>query len=131
MTEIMIPQTFEEKMKDRIRESIGELITDKELTELVRKSIDRVFFTPTEIGDTYHRKAGPSLLNGLIRELLTPQVNEAVQEYIKDHPDEVSKVIKEVLSMGMGNALVTAISSQFQGALFNLQSNIETTILNR
>ena len=128
MTALIIPQTFEEKMKDRIRESIGELITDKELTELVHKSVDQVFFAPTEIGDAYHRKEGPSLLNGLIKELLTPQVREAVDQYIKDHPDEVIKTVKEVLARGMGNALLTAVNFQFQNDLLNFQSNIQNTL---
>ena len=32
-------KSFEEKMKDRIRESIGELISDEELAKLIRKSL--------------------------------------------------------------------------------------------
>ncbi len=129
--EITIPQSFEAKMKDRIRDSIGELITDKELSELVRKSVDQVFFAPTEIGTIYNRKEGPSLLNGLIAKLLTPQVREAIQQYINDHPDEVIEAVKEAISAGMGNALLSALNSQFQSHLFNLETNIQSKLANR
>lgn len=130
--EVMVPQTFEEKMKDRIRESIGELITDEDLSKLVHKSVDEVFFKPTKIQHgVYHDEEGPSLLNGLIGELLTGQVREAVNQYIKEHPDEVIKAVKEVLSRGMANALLSALNAQFQGELWDLQQNIESTIRNR
>ena len=130
--EIVVPQTFEEKMKKRIKESIGELITDEELGKLVRKSVDQVFFEPTRIkSGFYDTKEGPSLLNGLIKELLTPQVKEAIQQYINDHPEEIIKAVKEVLAVGMGGALLNAFNSQFQGQLFTLQSNIENMMANR
>ena len=129
--EVMVPQTFEDKMKERIRDSIGELITDEELSKLVHKSVDQVFFQPVKLKDGFHYKEGPSLLNGLIGELLTGQVREAVNQYIKEHPDEVIKAVKEVLSSGMGNAVLSALNAQFQSQLWNLQQNIENTIINR
>jgi len=131
--EVMIKQTFEEKMKERIRESIGELITDEELSKLVHKSVDQVFFAPTKIkrGSFGDYEEGPSLLNGLIKELLTPQVNKSIQQYINEHPAEVIKVVKEVVSVGMGNALLNAVNYQFQNDLINLQSNIQNTLANR
>lgn len=129
--EIVVQQSFEERMKDRIKESIGELITDEELSKLVRKSVDQVFFAPTKIKQGWDTKEGPSLLNGIIKELLTPQVSEVVQQYINDHPEEIIKSIKEVLSVGMGTALLNAFNSQFQAQLFALQSNIENMIAKR
>lgn len=129
--EIVVPQTFEDKMKKRIKESIGELITDEELGKLVRKSVDQVFFEPTKIKVGWDTKEGPSLLNGLIKELLTPQVKEAIQLYTNDHPEEIIKAVKETLSVGMGGALLNAFNSQFQGQLFTLQSNIENMMANR
>jgi len=129
--EIVVSQSFEEKMKARIKESIGELITDKELSELVHRSVDEIFFKPTKIKDGFNYKEGPSLLNGLIKERLTPQVEKEIKQYINSHPKEVIKAIKEVVTLGIGKALLEALHLQFQNALFDLQHNIENTIVNR
>ena len=39
-------KTFQERIADRIRESIGDLITDEDLAEMVTRGIDDVFFKP-------------------------------------------------------------------------------------
>ena len=129
--EIVVSQSFEEKMKARIKESIGELITDKELSELVHRSVDEVFFKPTKIKDGFNYKEGPSLLNGLIKELLTPRVDKAITQYIKEHPKEVNKAIKETLSLGLGTATMHALNSQFQNEMFRFQSDIENRLAQR
>ena len=128
---IVVQKTFEERMKERIKDSIGELMSDEELKKLVHKSLDQVFFQSTQVKDGWHTKEVPPLLNGIIKELLTPQVREAVIEYIDKHPDEIQKAVKDALSVGMGNALLNAFNNQFQNQLIQLQSRIENTMLSR
>lgn len=45
-TEVTTAVSFEQRMKDRIRESIGELISDEELQKMVHRGVEEVFFKP-------------------------------------------------------------------------------------
>ncbi len=53
MSSIVAQQSFEEKVMGRIRESIGELMSDEDLKRIVEKGIDRALFERHEIGDSW------------------------------------------------------------------------------
>ena len=129
--ELEIPQNFEEKMRNRIRESIGELIDDETLKKLIKVATEDVFLKPRIEGTIYHKEEKPSFLCELIKELLSEKVKEAVDEYINNHPEEVAKTIKEVINLGIGNALLYSFESKFQQEFFNFQTNIMSQIANR
>ena len=127
--EVSTPQTFEQRMKDRIRESIGDLITDEELQRMVERGVEEVFFkTGTKVINpgSYNSRTEetPSLIHQMVKELLEPTVRAAVVEYVNSHPDEVAAVIEKIVSEGVGEAVVKAVSSIFSGSMTNLQMNI-------
>jgi len=45
--------SFEERIKQRLRESIGNMTTDEELSEVIQKAIQMTFFEPPISKDTY------------------------------------------------------------------------------
>lgn len=127
--EIEVQKSFQEKMKDRIRESIGDLISDEELTKLIHKGVEDVFLLPIKEKRGWNNGIEhPSLLHGLLKELLTDQVRNAVTVYITEHSEEVTKSIHEVISNGMAKALIGAISMRFTNELISLQANIENNL---
>lgn len=126
VNDITKSQSFEEKMKDRIRESIGELITDEELSQLVHRSIDAVFFKAET--DVYGKVIKPALLNELTKQLLAPSVKECIQQYIAKNHEEVKNAINEVISGGIASAFVRAFDNILNNAMYSLQQNIETAI---
>ena len=118
-------------MKDHIRESIGDLITDEDLSKIIHRGVEDVFLKPTtEVSGirTIHK---PALVHSIVKELLEEQVYKAVDQWIKDNPDVVKEALENVINLGVGNAVVNAFNSQFQSQLYNFQSNIEQTLLNR
>ena len=54
MNDLTTTKSFEERMKDRIREDIGKLMTDDELSKLVRRATNDIFFKGREVKDGYH-----------------------------------------------------------------------------
>lgn len=127
-TAIETPQTFEDRMKARIKESIGDLITDEDLTKMVARSMEEVFFRERRIRRGYNDDVIPPLLNEIVQKELTEQVRSAVYAYIHEHGAEVEKIIKDVLQQGIGAALVTAVTHKFQGDMFLLQQNLTNSI---
>jgi len=127
-TEIVVQKSFEEKMKERIKESIGELITDEELCKLVDRAVEEVFFKErTKSGrNTWESpKYEPPFLHEIIKELLNPIVDKYVSNFIDKHPQEVMNAIKEVVSLGMGTLLLNAVTNKFQTELSTFQMNIQ------
>lgn len=125
---IVEQKSFQERMKDRIRDDIGKLMTDDELSEIVSRSMEEIFFKPMTLKDGFYTKETPPFVHQLLKELLIVEVRKAVSEYIADHKEDVLKNIQEVISLGMGQVLVNAIKLQFDNDLMKFQNNLMTTI---
>ena len=133
-TEIAPTLSFEEKLKQKIKDGIGELITDDDLSKLVHRSLEEVFFTPrknpkkTYYGNNNEPDTIAPLLHDIVKEVLQPMVTEVIKEYVSSHHEEVIKVVETVVTAGVGNAVVTAMNMQFQSQLFNFQTNIQNQL---
>lgn len=129
-TAVTTPTNFEEKMKARIKESIGDLITDEELKRLLDKAMQEVFFAPTKVKvNSWETKEGPSLLHSLVKELIEPSMKEAISVWIAQHPEEVAKAIDTVLTNGVGEAVMAAITSQFHSKLWAFGESLKQQMM--
>ena len=125
-------KTFEEKMKDRIKESIGDLIGDEDLKKLLDAAMHDVFFKPSKIKvNSWDTKDGPSFLQEIVKELMEDKVRDAVQVYINTHTDEVNKIIEDVVTEGAGMAMVKAMNQLFSNQMYMFQSNIANQLASR
>jgi hypothetical protein len=121
-------KTFEQKMKDRIKDSIGDLLSDEDIKKLVDKGMQDVFFTRSRIKDPrdyYKTIDGPTLLEEILKECVQPTVNKVVKEYVDEHPEEVMIAVKEVISMGMSGAMIRSMDMIFNSQIMQLQTNIQ------
>lgn len=135
-TNVITNDTFEMKMSKRIKESIGDLITDDDLSKLVHRSLEEVFFTPRKNPNrTYYNSNEPDtiapLLHDIVKQTLKPLVTEVIKDYIATHNDEVLKIVNDVVTAGVGNAVVTAMNMQFQNQLLTFQTNIQNQLTTR
>jgi hypothetical protein len=136
MTDIVESKTFEQRMKERIRDSIGDLISDEDLTKMVDRSLEEVFFKPrSNPKHASYYNAGepatiPPLLHELVKEVMEANVQAAVREYIGSHTEEVNATIQKVVQEGIGVAVLGAMNSMFNYQLSNLQNNISQQINN-
>jgi len=129
--EIQKKQSFEERMLERIRDSIGELMTDDELKKIIERGMNTVFFDPTDVKDGYSIRQEPALIEKILKDLLKDQVQREVMEYLKDNKALVTQTIEKIIKLGMGAALMDAITWQFQNDLNNFQTNLMNTIQTR
>lgn len=131
MNEITTGNTFEERMKARIKDSIGDLITDEDLTKLINRGVEDVFFKKTVVRvNSYENKEGPSLLESIVKELLETQVRDCIKDYLKDNSETVKNTIDEVVRDGIGKAMIAAMNQSFQNSLYQFQANISQQLSN-
>jgi hypothetical protein len=132
-TELTTPKTFEEKMRDRIRESIGDLMSDADLKKLLDRAVEENFFTEKIITNSWgcEESRKPALLQGLVKELLHERMDAVISQWLKDNEAVVNQAVADVVKMGVGGALVASLNHQFQMQLSNFQMNVEQQLRSR
>jgi len=132
--EIEKSMNFEDKMKERIREGIGDLITDEELSKIIDAGIREVFFTKELIHSSGYGpvKYKPSLIETVIREELDlhGRAKEVCKEWMTEHSDEITDIVDGLLRDGVGNLMMNTISEMFQSSLTAMKYDIQTNIAN-
>ena len=130
-TEVAIPQTFEQKMKNRIRDSIGDLITDEELKKMIDRTMEESFFTkrPNPKYNHYGNRSTepeylPPFIHEIVNELVRPSVDKFISEYMKEHSEEMIAAIEKVCSNGIGNAVLGAMDAKLYSQLSSFQFNV-------
>lgn len=131
MAELEKTRSFEERMKERIRESIGELLTDKELATMIHRSMEEIFFAERTVQDGYygHTKI-PPLIHTIVRELVDARVKGSVESWLSSHPEEITSRIESALQGGAGVAVMNAIREMFASQFISLQESIKNSLGN-
>lgn len=125
VTALANAMSFQDKVKERIQSSIGDLMTDEDLKKLVDAAMHDAFFKPTIIRSQYgHETQQPPFFTTLIREELSNKVEEYTKEYIKDNAEKLAEIIKEHLDVSFVQAVTRAFNTMFQNDLYQVQNNI-------
>lgn len=98
--EIVLQQQFQERVFARIRDSIGELMTDAELKALLNAAFQKAFFEPAIQSSGYGTVRGDSAFIIEIRKLMEPKVSTAMKEWLRDNPELVRKAIDDAIAKG-------------------------------
>ena len=125
VTAVANAMSFQEKVKQRIQNSIGDLMTDEDLQKLVDAAMHDAFFKPTTINSTYGGSSQqPPFFITLIREELSGKIEKLAKEYIETNADQFATLVKEHLDTTFAQAVARAFNTMFQNDLYQLQNNI-------
>lgn len=121
---------FKARMMDRVRESIGELLTDDELKKMIDQSMQTIFFTEKDIrgrwGDI--RETKPPLMHEIVSKLVEPRVEACIESYIKEHEGDVKRIIEEALDRGLARSVMRAFDRTFLGPLNDFSMKASATL---
>jgi len=133
-TKIEKQKTVQERVSEKIIESIGDLITEEDLKPLVDKAIDDMLLKPRIIegaGTGYggrEPKHQPPLLHELLNDAINPIVRGAVKNWIAENNDEVLAEVRKTLDKGLLFAVMHAMESIFSQDMYQMQNNLEMKI---
>jgi hypothetical protein len=132
MNAIVENKSFQEKMQDRIRDSIGDLLSDEDLKKLIERGMEDVFFKGKVVQEPWGRVTSEQLplIHRMVKEHIEPIVREEVAKYIDNNRELVVNTIKQTLEVGAGMLLVKAMNQTFQNSLMTLQGNMITDLRN-
>jgi len=123
-TAVATPETFQERMFIRIRESMGDLMTDDDLKKVVDTAMQKAFFEERRIQDGYHTKTLQPYFVELIQKEMKDQVSNQISAWIAEHPEEVSKCITETLEKGIYGMMVSHFESKMHAPLWELNTKL-------
>jgi len=132
MTELTKADTFQQRMFERIRESMGEFLSEDDLKELLERTIEKSFFEERIVlsSSYYDRdKKKPSLFQELVTEQVQPMVEKAITAWLQDNSEQVTTTIDAVLKDGLLSALSKAIEQKMQIPILNLGTEISNKLL--
>lgn len=122
--ELQMTQDFQTRIFNRIRESIGDLMTDEDLKRLVDAAMQRAFFADRIEQESYRQVVRPPHFIKLIDDLMRERVQAEVKQWLEDHPEEVSKAIQETIEKGICGIMASYIDSRASWPLQNLANEL-------
>jgi hypothetical protein len=125
MNEITTTQSFQERMFEKIRDQMGDLLTDEDLQKLVSTAMQKAFFEPRIDSSSYNRFERPPYFVELIEKQMREAVAKAASQWVVDNPELVSKAITEALEKGVFGMALSYFESKALTPLMMLQSQLQ------
>lgn len=126
--EIETTKTFQEKMFERIRGQMGDLMSTDDLKAVVNSAMQKAFFDPAYETDRYGNsiRMKDSVFVNLIRKEMEPKVIEAIKTWLAEHPEEVTKAIDETVAKGMFGLIQQHLTQAISQPMFNLANDLRS-----
>ena len=112
-------------MFERIREQMGELMTEDDLKTLVDSAMKKAFFEPAFETDRYgNTKQGEAVFLTMLRKEMELKVATAVREWLAAHPEEVTKAIDDTIAKGMFGLIQQHMEQAISQPMFNFANEL-------
>ena len=129
-SEIQTSKTFEQRMFERIREQMGDLMTEEDLRKLVDTAMHKAFFEPTVVQSSGYYNSTPEvrppLFISMIQKEVESKVRQEIVRWLEEHPEEVSKAIKETIEAGIFTMMCNHFAAKSSFPLQNLMSQLSS-----
>jgi Glu-tRNA(Gln) amidotransferase subunit E-like FAD-binding protein len=126
--------SFEEKLKARIKDSIGELLSDADLKRIIEASIEKTFFKEqtTRIGEGYSSRTEthPPVVQQILKELLQEKVKKVMEEWVVKNMSQVDAVLEKVIADGFAKTAIRGFESIFASSLYQFTERIQNDLNN-
>lgn len=131
-------QEFKDKVAERLRDQIGDLIPDEALAKMVEDAMQKAFFegrvTKKWDGYRHSETSEPPWFVSEVKGLVDARVKEAVINEMNKRAEDLDKIIEERLEAGMSQMVLKTIDDVFRNAFqqvgFNLQQDINNAMQN-
>ena len=127
--ELITKLTFEERLKNRVKESIGELLTDDDLKQIIETTAHEMIFADEK--DRYGNVKREPSIKLIVRDLLKDRMDGAIDRWLEKHAAEVKEAIGEVLNREAGTILLEAFNAKLRNDLDTFRFNVETRMIGR
>lgn len=107
--EITTNKTFQERMFEKIRDQMGELLTEDELKQLVDQAVNKAFFEERRTRSGYHDEIKPALFVEMMQTELKARVGKTLEQWIADNSEIITQTIEKVIQEGITKAVMQTL----------------------
>ena len=118
---------FQEKMRERMRQAMGDLMPDEVLKGIVARGIEEAFFKPQRRPgrNSWEQDVNyPSWLIEHLENAMRDEVAAAVKAWIVENQLRLQEMAQKALLEGVASAVVAGFNSLWAQALVNLQNSV-------
>jgi hypothetical protein len=129
--EVTQAKTLQERVGARIRDQIGDLMTDEDLKTLVDKALHEAFFTRTPIEKRLwneEQKYADAFAVAHVKELLKSRVDAACKAWLTEHADQLDKHIKEAIGNGFAVMFQSWLDQRMAQTLFTFGEQFKQSL---
>ena len=123
--------SLQEKIKERIQGLTAELISDEELKQAIRESVEKLFFEQQKLKDGFYTKETPSVVDTLLKEMLKEQVRNEIAFWLGNNKAKVEEIVGKVIREGIAKVVFQVLDQQFSMSMNNLGQDILNKLTNR
>lgn len=133
--------SFQDRLKSKIQESMGDLMTDEDLAKIVEQGIQSTFFerrpNPRYANASYHEQRNmeatiPPLIETILKDVLGTKmealVAAEVDKWFVANEDKIQTAVQETVTLGAGGAMLKTINHHFQQPMQNLSINVDQMV---
>jgi hypothetical protein len=128
-TQLTTEQTFQQAIKDRLREDMGTLMPDEALAAMAEKAIQEMFFTRKE-DKGYHSQPEPSWFEAECAKLMRAKITATMSNYFAKNEDVLQGAVMMAIEKSMPAMLAEVITSALSGAGATIGCNLGLTVAN-
>ena len=125
MNQLVENKTFERRMMDRVKESIGDLMSDDDLRKIVEAGLKDAFFKPNQIA---YNQTQPPLAVRMVVDAYAEEMKKHVAQWARDNPALIQSAILDSLKDGLSGVVMRAISNMFAATMERLRCDIEQSL---
>lgn len=122
-----INSTFEEKMFEKIKSQMGDLLTNEDLKKILESAVEKAFFKDRRIPspNTYgSSQIKESLFIELISKELKPLIKAAVKTWVTENQELVEQTIDKVLTKNAAGLIANAFGEMMSSSFSNFRYNL-------
>ena len=123
--EITTNKTFQERMFEKVRDQMGDLLTETELKQIVDQAVNKAFFEPRKVSSGgYREEIKPAVFVEMMENELRTHVREALDKWMASNKEIVAQTIEKVIQEGITRAVMQTLESRMSWPLQNFAEQL-------
>ncbi len=121
--------TFEDRVRDKIKETFANLVTDEELLKIVNRGIEDALFKQRQVprsgyaGGYYDTK--PSIVEECAEKFMQERTRAAVDKWLVENPDKIVSALQNAIEAGISNVILAQLDSRFANVVTDLKQQLQ------
>ena len=120
-------QQFRDRVKEKLKEDIADLLPDDVLAGMVEQAINEEFFKERVTRNNYGSETGrePSWFVQEVVKIATPIIKRAINDYLENHRDIIDKALQDFLTeQNLAAMMFTSLRTATQQDMQNFVNTI-------